>query len=342
MKYFSRFLLEMKVDWQNEDYVLIIGSSNMDLIIYSKRLPSPGETVTGGTFKQFLGGKGANQAVASVRSAAKTIFIARIGEDTFGDRMFTRLSQEGIDTTRIIRDKKHSSGVAFIMVNDQGENMISVAPGANFHLNPEDINIYSNIITHASAIVVQMELPIETISEIFQIAKDGKAIKILNPAPFKNIPKETLQNVDIIVPNEGELSQLHKLLGYSELNKEEKSSMEKLENASRNISKVGIDYITTTIGPKGCVLYDAKKDFFTHFPAYEVSAVDTVGAGDCFNGVLASSLTQGKNIGEAIKYALSAASIAVTKKGAQESLPAQPEIEKRYIEYKKLLNNVRS
>jgi ribokinase len=332
----------MKVDWQNEDYVLIIGSSNMDLIIYSKKFPKPGETVTGGTFEQFLGGKGANQAVASVRSGANTIFIAKIGEDTFGDRMLKRLSGEGIDITRIIRDKKQSSGVAFIMVNDQGENMISVAPGANSYLNPKDINIYSSIITHASALVVQMELPINTISEIFHIAKDSNAIKILNPAPFKKIPKETLQNVDIIVPNEGELSQLHKLLGYSELIKEGEISLETLEIASRNISKVGIDYIITTIGPKGCVLYDTKKDVFTHFPGYEVNAIDTVGAGDCFNGVLASSLTQGKDIEEAIKYALSAASIAVTKKGAQVSLPIQSEIEKRYLEYKKLLKNIRS
>jgi ribokinase len=329
----------MKVDWQNEDYVLIIGSSNMDLIIYSKRFPEPGETVTGGTFNQFLGGKGANQAVASARSGANTIFISKIGEDMFGDQMITQLREEGIDMTRIIRDSEHASGIAFIMVNKSGENMISVAPGANFHLSPEEIRNHSELISNAKVVVVQMELPINTISEVFKIAVKGQTIKILNPAPLKNIPEGTLKNIDIIIPNEGELLKLNTLLGYSEFKHKEEYSFQELKRASRNVSSIGIDYLITTIGSKGCLLYERREDLFTHFPAYPVKPIDTVGAGDCFNGVLACKLNQGKDIKEAIQYAISAASIAVTRKGAQASMPLQDEIEKRYKEYKKLIEN---
>ena len=148
-------------------YVLIIGSSNMDLNIYSKKFPSPGETVTGGTFKQFLGGKGANQAVASTRSGAKTIFIGKIGTDSYGDEMVSQLAKEGIIVDYIIRDSNTRSGVAFILIDDKGENMISVAPGANALLNPKEIRQYAEIIKNAKILVVQMEIPIEAILEIF-------------------------------------------------------------------------------------------------------------------------------------------------------------------------------
>ena len=164
---------------EETDYVLIIGSSNMDLNIYSKRFPNPGETVTGGTFKQFLGGKGANQAVASVRSDSKTIFIGKIGQDSFGDQMVSRLIDEGINTNHIIRDSQEPSGVAFILIDENGENMISVAPGANYNLKPEEIRSKTKIIRNANSIVVQMEIPIETIQEIFKIASEGNAIKIV-------------------------------------------------------------------------------------------------------------------------------------------------------------------
>ena len=198
-------------------YVLIIGSSNIDLNIYSKRLPRPGETVTGGTFKQFLGGKGANQAVASVRSGAQTIFISRIGKDTFGDLMIKQLTKESIDTSHIIRDSQEASGIAFILIDSYGENMISVAPGANARLSKENITNNMDLIKNASSIVVQMEIPTDTIEEIFKIASKGNAIKILNPAPLKAIPPRILKNIDLIIPNEGELLHLHSLLKLKEL-----------------------------------------------------------------------------------------------------------------------------
>ena len=315
-----------------DGYVLIIGSSNMDLNIYSQRLPKPGETVTGGTFQQFLGGKGANQAVASVRSGAKTIFIGKIGTDAFGDQMISRLTKEGIDMSNVIRDNEHPSGVAFIMIDESGENMISVAPGANFHLSKSDVIKNSEIIKNASSLVVQMEIPIETIEEIFKIASQGNVIKILNPAPLKSIPKNVLKNLDIVIPNEGELYRLHSLLELPEVKTEGK---DKIVQASKDIVEFGINFVITTLGSKGCLIYDRNNDEVTEIPAIKVKAVDTVGAGDCFNGVLASKLCNGESVKSAVKYATVAASIAVTRKGAQESMPFAEEIEEQF---KKLHN----
>jgi ribokinase len=319
-----------------KDYVLIIGSSNMDLNIYSKRLPKPGETVTGGIFRQSLGGKGANQAVASARDGSSTIFIGKIGKDSFGDQMLQNLKKEGIETTNIIRDPGEHSGVAFIMIDEHGENMISVAPGANFLLSPNEIRNRADIIRNAKSLIVQMEIPIETIQEIYSIASEGECIKILNPAPLKPIPKEVLKNIDIIVPNEGELSRLHSLLGFKEKFEKKANITQYIINMSRNLAKIGIRHIITTIGPKGCIIYDGKEKEANKIPAFKVKAVDTVGAGDCFNGVLASQLCKGKKIREAVKFATCAASIAVTRKGAQNSMPYQEEIIKRVEEYNKI------
>jgi ribokinase len=304
----------------------------MDLNIYSERLPNPGETVTGGTFKQFLGGKGANQAVASVRSGANTIFIAKIGNDGFGDQMVARFLDEGINTTHVIRDSQEASGVAFILIDEKGENMISVAPGANARLSKTDIEKVSDVIKNASVIVVQMEIPIETIEEIYKIASKGNVIKILNPAPLKPIPPDMLKNIDIIIPNEGELFRLLSLLKLKEVFGE---GREKIINASKNIAKLGVKTIITTLGSKGCLIYEKQSDKAIEVPAFPVDAVDTVGAGDCFNGVLASKLFQGETLINAVKYATAAASIAVTRKGAQESMPYGEEIEARYEELSK-------
>ena len=313
-----------------DQYVLIIGSSNMDLNIYSQRFPKPGETVTGGIFKQFLGGKGANQAVASVRSGSKTIFIGKVGVDAFGEEMLSQLRKEGVNIEHIIRDPHESSGVAFILIDETGENMISVAPGANFKLTPEEVQANSEVIKNAKCLIVQMEIPIETIEEIFKIAKQGEVIKILNPAPLKPISLSILNNIDIIIPNEGELLQLHSLLKLKEL---VGNSEDRIIQASKDISRFGIKTIITTLGNKGCILYDAAEDKITEVPAFKVQAIDTVGAGDCFNGVVASKLCQGENILTSVKYATAAASIAITRQGAQASMPYLNEIEDRFKQY---------
>ncbi len=309
------------------NYVLIIDSSNMDLNIYSERLPKLGETVSGGTFKQFLGGKGANQAVASVRSGSKTIFIGKIGRDAFGDQIVSQLTKEGIDISYIVRDLQEASGVACILIDKNGENMISVAPGANLRLTPSEIRSKSEIIKKAKSLVVQMEISIETIKEIFDIASQGNVIKILNPAPLKPIPLDVLKNIDFIIPNEGELFRLHSLLKFKELTGEKK---DKIIQASRDIANLGIKYVITTLGSKGSLIYNGENDDVSEVLAFNVNAIDTVGAGDCFNGVLASYLSKSKDIDDAVKYATAAASIAVTRKGAQESMPYEKEIEERY------------
>jgi ribokinase len=312
-------------------YVIIIGSSNTDFNVYLKRFPKPGETITGGTFKQFLGGKGANQSVASVRSGAKTVFIGKIGEDLFGDQMISRLKSEGINTDHIFKDPQEPSGIAFILINERGENMISVAPGANVKLNSKEIRSKKSLIKNASVVVVQMEIPIDTIEEIFSIASEGDAIKILNPAPLKKIPLSLIRKIDIIIPNEGELYQLHSHLGLKSLENEGK---QKIIQASKEISDLGINYVITTLGAKGCIIYTKKENKHYEIPTIKVDAVDTVGAGDCFIGVLAGFLCQGKNILSAVKYATVAASIAVTRKGAQESIPFSNEIESKFNEEK--------
>ena len=313
-----------------DQYVLIIGSSNMDLNIYSQRFPKPGETVTGGVYKQFLGGKGANQAVGSVRSGSKTFFIGKVGIDAFGNDMISQLENEGVNTEHVIRDPHESSGVAFILIDETGENMISVAPGANFKLTPEEVQANSEVIKNAKCLIVQMEIPIETIEEIFKIAKQGEVIKILNPAPLKPISLSILNNTDIIIPNEGELLQLHSLLKLKEL---VGNSEDRIIQASKDISRFGIKTIITTLGNKGCILYDAADNRITEVPAFKVQAIDTVGAGDCFNGVVASKLCQGENILTSVKYATAAASIAITRQGAQASMPYLNEIEDRFKQY---------
>ncbi|MHA2392449.1 MAG: ribokinase [Promethearchaeota archaeon] len=305
---------------------VIVGSSNMDLNIYSKRFPNPGETVTGGTFKQFLGGKGANQAVAAVRSGAKTVFIGKIGMDSFGNQMISQLSEEGINMTYVIRDSKEASGVAFILIDENGENMISVAPGSNFRLTPEEVQSCAETIKSSSSVVVQMEIPMETIKEIFNIASKGNTNKILNPAPLRPIPLEVLEKVDILVPNEGELYSLCSLIGFKDIPGQGKV---KIVNASKQISNLGIKYIITTLGSRGSVMYSKKNETYIEIPAPKVNTIDTVGAGDCFIGVLASKLSSGDTIVNAVKYATIAASIAVTRKGAQDSMPYLGEIEEK-------------
>ncbi|MHA1104454.1 MAG: ribokinase [Promethearchaeota archaeon] len=315
---------------ENGNYVLVIGSSNIDLNIYSKKLPTPGETVTGGKFRHNLGGKGANQSVASIRSGSKTIFIAKIGTDIYGEQMISQLTKEGINTDYMVYDKSESSGIAFIMVDEKGENMISVAPGANAKLTTYEIRNNSELIKNAASILVQMEIPTDTIEEIFDIASQGDAIKILNPAPLKYLSPNILKNIDIIVPNEGELYGLHSLLNLGDLPLD---LNEKLKQASRDIAKTGIHIIITTLGSNGSTIFQADTDTFIHVPTIDVHAIDTVGAGDCFIGVLASMVNQGEGIVNAVKYASAAASIAVTREGAQESIPYKEEIN---VKYKKL------
>ncbi|MHA2246841.1 MAG: ribokinase [Candidatus Hodarchaeales archaeon] len=312
-----------------ENYVLIVGSSNMDLNMYSKRFPTLGETVTGGTFTQSFGGKGANQAVASGRSGSNTVFIGKVGNDTFGTQMLEHLANEGINTSGVIIDPDVASGVAIILIDSKGQNMISVAPGANAKMVQEDLKNVTEIIEKATVVMVQMEIKMEVIREIFNIASKKRVITILNPAPFEEIPLEVLKNIDIITPNENELHQLNLSLGFKD---QQEISHENISKVANDLHSCGTNTIVVTLGNKGCFISDKTKEEQYFISAVEVTAIDTVGAGDCFNGVLASGLCKGANLRTAIKYANVAASIAVTRKGAQSSMPFWHEIEKKYNE----------
>ncbi|TXT61375.1 MAG: Ribokinase [Promethearchaeota archaeon] len=326
----------MENNLKDKDYVLVIGSSNMDLNIYSEKLPTPGETITGGVFRQCLGGKGANQAVASVRDGSTTFFIGKIGIDTLGDQMIQNLQQEGVNISHLVRDPQSHSGVAFIMIDAEGENMISVAPGANVLLHPKEIHDRADIVREAKSLIVQMEIPLETIERIFSIASEGECIKILNPAPMKNLPKSIFQKIDILVPNEGELRALHSILGFKRDWDEGTPRIKQVEQIARSLSSLGTPTVITTLGAKGCLIYEDKKDSCITVPAFKVRAVDTVGAGDCFCGVLTSELSKQKPLLEAVKYATCAASIAVTRRGAQASLPYYEEIIARVQQYESI------
>ncbi len=313
---------------ENKDnYVLVVGSSNMDLNMYSKRFPSPGETVTGGTFTQSFGGKGANQAVASIRSGSKTVFIGKVGNDSFGNQMLEQLANEGINTEGVMIDTEAASGVAMILIDSNGQNMISVAPGANKRLGQGDLKNVVDLIENANVVILQMEIQIEVIQIIISISSEKRIIKILNPAPFKEIPLEVLKQVDIITPNENELLKLYRSLGFNESNETLNENLPKITN---DLHSRGIRNIVVTLGNKGCFVSNGKTGEQIRIPAFDVDAIDAVGAGDCFNGVLASRLSKGDKLPIAAQYANVAASIAVTRSGAQSSMPHQNEIEQKY------------
>ena len=314
---------------KEEDFVLIIGSSNMDLNMYSKKFPTVGETVTGGTFTQSFGGKGANQAVASIRSGSNTVFIGKIGNDIFGNQMLDHLSKEGIDTSRIIIDPHIASGVAMILIDSQGQNMISVAPGANEKLVKSDLISSKEMIEKASVVIMQMEIQMEVIHEICSTSFKKDTIIILNPAPFKEIPLEVLRRINIITPNENELFQLYESLGFD---KQVDRRNENIPKIARDLHSRGINTLIVTLGDQGCFVSDKKGEEQFHVSAIDVQAIDTVGAGDCFNGVLASRLCRGDNLLKATRYAIVASSIAVTRTGAQTSMPFRNEIEERFTE----------
>ncbi|MHA2052157.1 MAG: ribokinase [Candidatus Hodarchaeales archaeon] len=312
-----------------ENYVLVVGSSNMDLNMYSKRFPTPGETVTGGRFTQSFGGKGANQAVASIRSGSKTVFVGKVGKDFFGSQMLEQLTNEGINTKSMMIDPEAASGVAMILIDSNGQNMISVAPGANKKLTEKDLENVISIIENATVVIIQMEIKVEVIQKIINISFEKNTISILNPAPFKEIPLEVLKQVDIITPNENELLKLYRSLGFKESNETKNENLQKITN---DLHSCGIKKIVVTLGNKGCFVSDGNTGEQFQISAFEVDAIDAVGAGDCFNGVLASRLSKEDKLQVAVQYANVAASIAVTRSGAQSSMPYQNEIEQKYAD----------
>lgn len=295
--------------------IFVIGSCNTDMVIKSDRLPTPGETVIGGTFLMNPGGKGANQAVAAARQGGHVTFIAKTGNDVFGRQSLELYNSEGINTDLILSDPKTPSGVALIMVNSDGENCISVASGSNANLTPKDIEKFKTQIGNADLILMQLEIPIETVEYVSELALKTHTPVILNPAPARSLPEKLLKGLFLITPNETEAEILSgiKVKDY-----------EKAKEAADVISGKGVANVVITMGSLGAFVKEGNN--YSVIPANEVKAIDTTAAGDCFNGTLCVGLSEGKSITESAKLAVKASGLCVQKMGAQSSIPYKKEL----------------
>lgn len=297
--------------------IVVIGSSNTDMIIKTARIPRPGETILGGDFSIAPGGKGANQAVSAARAGGAVTFIARVGEDMFGEQAVNGFIRDNMNVGHIIRDKQAPSGVALICVDEKGENSIAVASGANAQVSPADIHAAEDVIVSAGIVLMQLEIPIETVEAAAGIAAANGVVVILNPAPAQPLGSGLLKNISILTPNETEAE----LLTGIKVEDEQGAS-----DAANDLIAQGVKTVLITLGARG--VYAAAPDFRGIIPAFSVAdIVDTTAAGDVFNGVLAVSLAENKPLREAVRYANAAAALSVTKLGAQTSAPYRTEIE---------------
>jgi ribokinase len=299
-----------------KDKILIIGSSNTDMVIQTDHLPLPGETILGGTFFMAAGGKGANQAVAAARLGGTVTFICKVGNDIFGNQAKTLFEQEGIDIAHLLTDAALPSGIALIMVDKYAENCIAVASGANAALTPADLQQIDALIDTATIILMQLEIPLDTVQYITSKAFSKGIPVMLNPAPACTLTNELLQCISIITPNETEAEMLTGI---------KVTDIASAQQAANVLYNKGIPTVIITMGSNGAlVLHDG---LFTHVPTIAVKAVDTTAAGDVFNGALAVALSQGKEVIDAAAFACKAASISVTRLGAQASAPYKHEME---------------
>lgn len=294
--------------------IIVVGSANTDMVVKSEKLPLPGETLLGGTFFMNAGGKGANQAVAAARLGGEVTMVTKVGNDIFGKQTIEGLRKENINTDYIFIDEDKPSGIALVMVNEQGENCILVAPGANANLLPEDILLVKNI-TDAEIILMQLEIPMDTISAVAKSAKLNNQKVVLNPAPARKLDDELLDGLFLITPNEIEASLL---IGIT-VEDEATASLA----ASLFLNK-GVQNVLITLGSKGA--YFKNKDRSLMIPAPVVQAMDATAAGDTFCGALTVALTENMDWENAIQFAVQAASISVTRLGAQSSVPYRTEI----------------
>lgn len=296
--------------------LVVIGSSNMDLVISLPRIPSIGETVLGGKSSMVFGGKGANQAVASIRSGGNVAYIAKVGNDLFGKNMKGHFEKEGFNTDLILTDEYEPTGIAQIFVSEKGENSIAVAPGANMRLMPKDIAPFIDLIKSAQVVLLQLESPLETVEYLADIAYQNDVKLILNPAPAQKLSENLLGKVWLITPNETETSLLTGI---------EVVDLESAKKGAEHLLKKGVKNVVVTLGENGCLL--CNRNVTEHISAFKAKAVDTTAAGDVFNGTLAAAITNYKSLHEAITFATAAAAISVTREGAQPSIPTRSEID---------------
>jgi len=301
--------------------IVVVGSCNTDMVIKADRLPIPGETILGGTFFMNPGGKGANQAVAAARMGGNVTLISKTGNDVFGKQSVMLYATENIKTDFIYSDPKHPSGVALITVDSNGENCIVVASGANAYLNPSDIDKATAEIESSDLVLMQLEIPIETVEYVAGMA-NRKGIKvILNPAPARTLSDNLLKQLYIIIPNKSEAEILSGI---------KVCDIESAKQAADIISAKGVDIVVITLGSQGALIKEYNEFLFVE--AVKVDALDTTAAGDTFCGAVCVGLSEGRTILDAVKLAARAAAITVTRMGAQASIPYRSELSSLDVE----------
>lgn len=296
--------------------IVVIGSLNMDMVVTSNHRPDRGETVLGNDFFMNTGGKGANQAVAASKLGADVAMIGKLGSDIFADQLLDNLEQVGVDCRAIEKIPEESTGIAFITVDPEGGNSIIVAPGANLRLTPEDVRKHEDTIRQAKLLMIQLEIPLETVKEAIAIAKRHQVPVLLDPAPAQELPASILAMVDYILPNEKEIAQL---------TGSEVSDPLTAKLAAVELINKGVTTVFAKMGEKGVVVVSANRTFFVE--PYKVSSVDSTAAGDAFAGAVAAAIVSGKDIWAAAKFASAVGAITATRRGAQASIPMLEEAE---------------
>ncbi|HBG00661.1 MAG TPA: ribokinase [Firmicutes bacterium] len=295
--------------------VLVIGSLNSDLVVQTPRVPDEGETIMATSFRRCFGGKGANQAVAAVRQGAQTIMAGRVGADSFGEEQVASLRREGIDTKYIVVDEEQVSGVASILIDARGNNRIMVVAGANGAVSPRDIEALVPVMAECSCVVIQLEIPLDAALAAIRKANAQGAKVILDPAPAQPLPLSIYPHITVITPNALEAE----LLAGVPVN-----DLVSAKEAAQILLDRGVLAVVITLGSQGVYGLTLAGEF--HLPAYEVNVVDTVAAGDTFTGALAALIGSGRSLMYAAEYANAAAALAVTRRGAQLSIPTEDEV----------------
>jgi ribokinase len=300
--------------------IVVIGSSNVDLIMKMERLPKVGETVTDSVFMQVFGGKGANQAVGAARAGGKVTFVSCLGDDKVADLMIENFKHDGINTDFVFKENDVATGAALIMIGSKGTNYISVAPGANYRLTKSHIDRITGIIQNASIILLQYEILPDTLKYIIDVCHRLKKRVVLNLAPAKPIEDKCLEKISILVVNETEAE----FLTGTKV-----ATSNEIEAAATSLLKKGIETVIITLGEEGS--YIATTNYREKISAFRVQAVDTTAAGDIYCGSLCVAITEGKSLPDAVRFAGAASAISVTRMGAQPSAPTRQEIERFLI-----------
>ena len=295
--------------------IVVFGSINMDLVARTPYLPSAGETLTGHSFSTAPGGKGANQAVACARLGVKTQMVGRVGGDIFSNTLLENLESTGIDTTFVATNDGIASGVALIAVDDNAENNIIVIPGANGTVGTDDLQNLSKALDNAGLLLMQLEIPLDMVIAAAEIARQKNVTVILDPAPARQLPVELYPLIDILTPNQTEAAML---VGFPV------SDPESAQLAAKSLLAKGVSRVIIKMSATGVFAMDLMGAQI--YPAIPVTAIDTVAAGDAFNGALAAALSDGISFDDAIQWGLAGGALAVTKTGAQEAMPDREEL----------------